>query len=393
MLTRRRLLGLTGGGVAAMGLLSPGANTRYAPIDPSPTQVEAFQVPPDPDPWPVVGEWELPGEPNRTLRTGRGRYLVGGAIEQESTTVGYVTHVGPEADTRTHRFDVETSESERIADLTMTGDGVIALSSIGTAAHRLIRLTRDGRLRSATRIHRRDVPLWFPRLFVPSGNSGMLVAGLSLDRSAWGEGLATVQLAADGTPQWNRLYGHSVKPNTMRFDGRTLVTDVDGYSKAGVTTELMAVDHSGLHYHRRIPGRDVYDHRWIDGSDADTLVVGTTDGRDTDRGYVARLDESGSPRWWRTLAISARSTAITSIVRTGREYRMQGVVQPRTDDGDRSYFELVVGPDGEVRDVLPLPEPVIAGQFGDGTAAVTEFTDPRLVVYRDMNHPEAGDTA
>lgn len=394
MITRRRFMWLASVGAVGMGLLTPAANERYAPLDPSPTFIDTAGMAPTSEPWPELGHWELPGQANCVLPTGEGRCLVGGEVEEGSATSGYILQVGSGAERRTHRFDSDASNQERIADLMLTDDGVIALKSVGNGAHQLLRLTRDGKITAETATHSRETLLWFPRLLPRSEGDGLVLAGLPVSGSAWDEGLVLVDIAGDGTPGSTRRYGYRIEPNNIRSNGQRLATSVEGYSRDGVTAGVMVVDGSGLRYHRPVPGRAVYDIGWVGESSGDMLVVGSTNDPDTDTGYVARLDPSGSPRWWRNLTVAGRSTALSSIVQSDRVYRIQGTVQPPTEDGEPTHFELDIDPAGAVRELRPVPEDVFGGWFRSGTVFVIEHGDePRVVQYRDANRLEGGELA
>jgi len=209
MIGRREFLGLAGGGAAGMGLLTPRVNNRYGAIDPSPTPIEDFNTPAASNSWPQIGSWKLPGDPNRILPIGGGQCLVGGELEQDSGTTGYIAHINGQGEASIHRFDDAAFQSEGISDLVRADDSIVALSTNGSAAHRLIRLSRDGEVRSMTKLHHRDTQMWFPRLFrVPSRMNSSLLA--SLLNPQVGKGIAVVALASDGTPQVGTVNGYNL---------------------------------------------------------------------------------------------------------------------------------------------------------------------------------------
>ncbi|NHX37610.1 MULTISPECIES: twin-arginine translocation signal domain-containing protein [Halolamina] len=390
MVTRRQFLGVAGTGVAAMGLWGPRAHKQYSNIKPSPTPIDNPQLPDTADRWPELGKWNLPGDPHCVLPTDEGRCFVGGKIEQGSNGTSYVAFRGTQADTVVHKFNTESSRIESITDLTLVGDSVIALQTIGDTGHRLIRLTRDAQIQSMTKTHWRETPLWDQQLFTRPADDELLLAGVPAD-SKWNEGLAVVQLTADGTPQWSRTYGNGVNPFNVRYSGQTLAANVQRHTDSGSPTALMVVRGNELLYHRRIPGRKIFDIRLVDDSDGDVVVVGKISDQNPEQGYIARLDKSGDPQWWRTLPEPDQSTTFMSIIESEEGYRIQTIATPESKGPDYS-IEMAIDSSGEVQGFQSYPMTVFGGQFGENSVFVTESGDqPQLLQYRDMNRPDAGE--
>lgn len=388
MISRRRFLYLAGAGVTTMGLLTPGANQRYSPINPSPTPIKNPELPTSTESWPELDRWELPGDPNCIIDIGTGRCLVGGENEQESSTTGYIAHLGTQAETRIHRFDDESTQIEAIADLTIAGDSVVALGINGNSAHRLFRLAQDGTIKSTTKIRHRETPLWSPRLFPGVDGNGFRLAGTLADSATWAEGMTVVQLTANGTPEYSQTYGHGINPFLIRSNGEMLAANIP-YS--GTASELLAVDKEGLRYHRKIPDYEIFDIRWIGEDNHDILAVGKTNDQAVEQGFVTRLDESGQPRWWRSLSLTDQSTTFMSIISSEESYRIQSIAEVASEDSDQNV-EMVIDSDGEVQGFNPYPTSVFGEQFGQGSVFVTESGDsPHLRQYRDMNIGDSGD--
>lgn len=370
-----------------MGLLTPRANGRYGRLEPTPDPIEAPGNLTTTDSWPETGRWELPGTAYCVFPTEQGGCWVGGTIEEDSTAVGYVTYIDPQSEARTRRFEGARFSSERVVDFDIATDGVLALSTVGNDAHRLIRLTRNGEVRSVSQIHRRGTPLSGPQLFSVPGRNELLLAGTVNEGSSW-EGVAVIHLDENGVPQWHREYGYGEGPGTVRSNGQMLATPVSRITQRDITSKVMTVDENGLRYRRGVPHRSVFDFRWVSDSEADTLLVGATYEGEPGRGYVARLDASGHPKWWRNISISDRPAALNSVVQTDGVYRVQGSLH---GDDETDYFELVVNADGERRSLHAIPPAVFGGNFGPKDVFVPKFDDGvRLVRYRDVNRLTAG---
>jgi hypothetical protein len=285
MLSRRRLLGITAAGVATMGVASVTTARRYDSLSPDPTPT-SIALPADTTShtWQEQSRWTLPGEINCLLPQRDGRALVGGEESTASGTTGYLASLGPEGERELQRVSTDSQRDDRIADISRTQRGLVALQTAGSASHRLLRLAAGGKIQSATALQTRDTKMFFPRLI--EADSRFRLAGLSAARSAWDDGVVTVQVIPDGTPQWNRTYGYGIEPSLIQGSATTLVASVTGYSESGLTTGLLNCDKSGLRYHRQLPGRDIYDLHLVTESDGEAIVIGeTTDEQASQRGF------------------------------------------------------------------------------------------------------------
>ncbi|KAB1197306.1 MULTISPECIES: hypothetical protein [Haloferax] len=331
--------------------------------------------------WTEQSRQRMPGEPNAITPFEDGRLLIAGTRTVEDEPHGWVAIVGTDGTVESS----QTLDRGRLFTATQTAEGVLVGGILNDhTAAQFVTVGSNGTVKANDTVApRRGQVGVFELEAVPSRNGGKpreaLVAGGLISSNDWWDSVWLVGLDARGQKRWRRTYDASVLIITgalVAGPSRVhLVGNLDGSDGTANRAGIVSITDGATDW-RQIYAADMF---WDvasphDGS-GDMLVVGDVrqqDGPDT--GFLARLDDDGKIRWWKTIGQLEGSVSVRRVVSTAQQCLVFGRVS-RDEKSDREFILSTDGSGSQARGYW-VEEPVeSATLLPDGKLVVGSGTD------------------